>query len=133
VSRTLTLPDEVYDRLQHAADRQGVPVDQLLARWIDTLGQENPAPGMPASEAALLREINAGLSQVAWERYHFLQERRRVGELTAEEHQELLRLSDQIEAANVGRIQRLAELARLKGVSLRTLMGDLGIQALPSA
>src|SRR5262245_34458102 len=34
MSRNLTLPDELFDRLRRAADQQGLAVEQLLGQWV---------------------------------------------------------------------------------------------------
>lgn len=62
------------------------------------------------------------------ERYRELMSTRRKGSLTAEEHQELLRLTEEAERLQAERIERLAELARLRGKSLAALMEELGAQ-----
>ncbi len=47
--------------------------------------------------------------------------------LTQEEHQELLAFTAQIEKADAERMKYLAELARIRGVSLDLLMEELEI------
>jgi len=42
MSQTLTLPDELFDRLNCTADQQGLVIEQLLAQWI--------AAAMPSRE-----------------------------------------------------------------------------------
>lgn len=37
---TLTLPDELFERLSRVADARGVPADQLVAEWIVALATE---------------------------------------------------------------------------------------------
>ena len=59
--------------------------------------------------------------------------RRRAGTLTPEEHQELLRLTGEAERLQAERIERLAELARLRGTSLGAVMNELGIRPSPNA
>lgn len=59
--------------------------------------------------------------------------RRRTGELTPEEHQELLRLTEEAEQLQAERIERLAQLARLRGKPLRAIMDELGIRPSPDA
>jgi hypothetical protein len=63
------------------------------------------------------------------ERHEALVARRRAGTLEEEERAELLRLTDEMETADAEKLERLASLARLRGVSLDTLMQNLGIQA----
>jgi len=48
-------------------------------------------------------------------------------QLTETEHQELLALIDVVENANAERLKYLADLAKLRGVSLRQVMSALNI------
>ena len=48
MSRTLTLPDELYERLRRIADQQGLAVEQLLEQWA---GMPTSNTNMPASYA----------------------------------------------------------------------------------
>jgi len=84
-------------------------------------------------ESELLLEINRGLPSAVAERYRELTSRRRAGKLTPEEHQELLRLTDEAEQLQAERIERLAQLARLRGKPLRAVMDELGIRPSPDA
>jgi hypothetical protein len=34
MTQTLSLPDELFDRLRRAAEQQGLSVEQLLAQWV---------------------------------------------------------------------------------------------------
>ena len=86
------------------------------------------APCLPKEEAGLLEKINQGLSPDAQQRYDDLTAKRRAETLTSEEHQELLTLIDRIERADAERAQSLTELARLRKVSVTTLMNELGIR-----
>ncbi len=86
-----------------------------------------PAP-LPKPEADLLQQINLGLSSDRWEHYHTLLAKRRTETLTPAEHATLIDISDQIEQANVQRIQALIELAKLRGQSLSIVMQELGIE-----
>ena len=49
------------------------------------------------------------------------------------EHEELLRLTNQVEGLEADRLAHLAELARLRRTSLTALMEELGIQPAPDA
>ncbi len=88
-----------------------------------------PASSLSRRETELLQEINRGLSQEDWQRYRELVANRRAEALTPAEQTALIALTDQIEEANVRRIEGLAELARLRGTSLEMLMDKLGIKA----
>jgi len=92
--------------------------------------QELP-PRLPRGEAALLEKINLGFSQEEWQRYHTLIEKRWAETLTEEEQRELIGFTDRLEKANARRMEALVELAGRRGVSLETLMKDLGIEPPP--
>lgn len=103
------------DELEHFAD-------QVLA-----IRANRRAPSLPLPEAELLQTINQGISQEIQKRFDELTIRRRADILTAEEHQELLQLVDQIEELDAKRMEALGQLAQLRKVSLRTLMSQLDL------
>src|SRR5262245_33504247 len=82
-------------------------------------------------ETALLLKINEGLPEGLRQRYADLRARDARESLSANERQELLRLTDEIELHDARRVEALAELAQLRGVPIRTLMKQLGIKAQP--
>lgn len=73
------------------------------------------------------RKINKGLPPSLQQRYKELDARRKAETLTSSEYQELLRLIDEIENANVERIRCLAELAHIRETTLTDLMNELEI------
>jgi hypothetical protein len=101
---------------------------QFVARVLALHAQRN-APALPPDEADLLRKIEQGIPADLHDRYEVLIARRRAAALTQEEHDELLRLTDQVEALEAQRAEHLASLARLRGVSLAELLDELGIRA----
>lgn len=80
-------------------------------------------------ETELLRAIHRGIPADLADRHEALVQRRRSGTLTEDEHAELVRLTDQIEAADAERLAHLASLSRLRGVPLAELLESLGIRA----
>jgi hypothetical protein len=82
----------------------------------------------PRRESELLLQINRTLDQARQERFGVLMEKRRAEDLTAEEHRELLVLTEQTEALQAQRMRALAELAEIRAVPLRQVMQDLGIR-----
>ncbi len=78
-------------------------------------------------EADLLKKINQGLPTDQEARFSELISKRMADALTSDEHDELLRITEQVEAMNVERITHLAKLAQLRQTSLNRLMTDLGI------
>lgn len=81
------------------------------------------------AELRILEQINRGLSETDWHRYHALVAQRQQEALSDEELAELTALSDRIELLNAERIERLTELARLQNKRLPELMDELGIAA----
>jgi hypothetical protein len=77
------------------------------------------------NEAELLQKINQGLPPEVRKRYDELNAKLHEETITPEEHQELLQLVDRIELADAERLQHLIELARIRNVSVDTLMNQL--------
>src|SRR5688500_4241180 len=139
---TIELTPEVEARLRQEAARIGLEPQAYVARALEqhfrsgasngngagassSAGPSGPALG--AREADLLRQINVGLPAESWALYRQLLGKRDAEALTPAEQQQLVDLSDAIEEANARRLGHLAELARLRGVELETLLRDLGI------
>jgi len=74
-------------------------------------------------------DASFGFSQEEWQRYRILIERRRAETLTEEERRELIEFTDRLEQANARRMEALVEMAGRRGVSLETVMKDLGIES----
>ena len=74
-------------------------------------------------------ESTLGLPAEVWRRYDELKARRDAAELTPAEHQEILAISDCIEDLNARRMESVLELARLRNVSVESLMEDLGLKS----
>lgn len=102
-------------------------LEQFISKVL-TLRARRAAPSLPEEEARLLQKINQGLPPAVQQRYDELTAKRRAETLTPQEHQELLALIDRIEQADAERVQSLAELARLRNVTVTTLMAQLGIR-----
>ncbi len=120
---------EVELKIRSLAALQGMSPESYLSDLVETnvrKGRPNERT-MPANEKILLQQINVGLSQVQWERYHALLSKRDARNLTEEEHQELLQIINSIEILNARRIEALAELAQLRRKPIRTVMAELGI------
>jgi hypothetical protein len=127
---TLDIAPELERRLRDEAAREGIDTTTYIEHTLEErLRHANNR--LPRSEAELLQRINLGLSQESWMRYHELKAKRDDETLTTEEQSELIAISDEIEKANVKRINYLVELSRLRNVPLQKLMSDLGIQTPP--
>src|SRR5439155_25876716 len=80
-------------------------------------------------EAELLDIIFQKKSAAFRRRYDRLNTKRKGFQLTPAEHEELLRLIDEAQAFDVRYVEALAELAKLRQVSLPELMEQLGLKA----
>lgn len=130
---TIDLSPDLEHRLRATAAASGIPAEEIVVGALsDSLKgkglPENQAPHLSAKEAQLLIDINRGMSESQWRRYHDLIARRQNETLTQAESQELISLCDQLEELNVARLEKLVELAGLRGVSLDQLMNQLGIR-----
>lgn len=116
------------NRLLEAVEKLSVAeLDQLFSRII-ALRAQRKAPHLSALESELLIKINEGLPVEVQTRLSILVNKRRAGTLTSEEHSELLGLVNQLENAEAQRVEHLGKLARLRGISVPTLMQNLGIK-----
>ena len=127
----LTLGQYLRPTLNHlAVERWVTPAEfERFVSDVLSLRAGREAPRLSATEADLLRRINLGLPDDLRARHDALIDRRRAESLTPAEQDELLALTDQVEAREAERLSALSELARHRGVSLSTLMADLGLPA----
>jgi hypothetical protein len=92
------------------------------------LSPRNPPAGGASEEAELTRKAQERLPREIESRYKVLAKKRDAESLTPSEYQELLRLTDKVERFEVQRLEALAQLARLRGLSLKALVKVLGLQ-----
>lgn len=97
-------------------------VQQVLA-----LHAQSQSPGVSDVEADLLQKINQGLPPAIQQQYQALRAKLEDETLTLAEHTELLELTDQVENMEAQRMTHLAELARLRQISISELMRQLGV------
>jgi hypothetical protein len=98
-------------------------VQQVLA-----LQARRRSSSLPRPEAELIAKINQGVPPDLQKRYDELIAKRRAERLTPDEHEALLRLTEEMEGLEAQRLDDLAELARLRQTSLRGVMDALGIR-----
>jgi hypothetical protein len=120
--------DVPIDVLVKAVERlQGAELRQFTAQVL-ALNAKRMAPSVTQEEAALLLHINNPLPADVQRRFDELIVKRDAETLDNEEYAELLRLTQQVEAFNVARLEALAKLASLRGVTLPELMRQLDIR-----
>src|SRR5205085_11257355 len=95
--------------------------DRVLA-----LRARRRATNLPKNETDLLQQINRGVPTEVRRRYEELHGKLHDETITHDEHQELLKLIEQIELADAERMRHLIDLAQLRQVSLDTLLDQLG-------
>ena len=124
----LNVTSELERQLNQVARQMGLTPDTYIMRLLQQELQKRAAPErLSHEESVLLQQINASLSSIEWERYRALLEKREAETLIVSEQAELIAFSDQIEAANVRRMQAVAELARLRNTTLPALVASLGL------
>jgi hypothetical protein len=90
-----------------------------------------PRARLSAQETKLIKQINRGLSLQLRRRSAQLSGRQKKGNLTAQEHEELLKLTHEAESRDAERAAALVELAKLRRLPVGTLMKQMGIKAPP--
>jgi len=90
---------------------------------------QRQAPRLSTKETDLMLHINQELPADLRQRSEQLIVKRREQTLTADEHAELLRLTEEVELCEARRLAALTELAQLRRTSLVNLMTVLGIRA----
>lgn len=126
LSLTIELDDDLAQAVREAARREGIEM-QALVREALRARIESPAASRADHEKTLLAAIAVGLPDVVWERYRALCDRRLAATLTADEQQELLGLTDQVESWYARRVALVTELASLRGEPFPELMKQLGL------
>jgi uncharacterized protein with von Willebrand factor type A (vWA) domain len=79
------------------------------------------------TEAPLLDVVYRSLPQPTQQRWDELLAKRDDASLTPSEYEELLQLTDEVEALNVQRMTALSQLAQARGIDLRTMMRQLDL------
>lgn len=118
------------DELIKAANQLDETELELFLQQIVTLRTQRKASVLPDEEALLLEKINRTIPTDLQERYQKLKIKREDESLTSQEHSQLIELSKQAEQLGAERLEALAMLAQLRGVSLPNLMSQLGLKSI---
>jgi hypothetical protein len=110
-------------------------VEQLKPSELDrfvsdviALKAQREAPRLTLAETDLLLKINQGLSPNLRKKWGQLIRKRDARKLSPQEHRELIRLTDQIEALQANRVKWMVQLARIRNQPFDELVRELGIQ-----
>ena len=98
---------------------------------VSNLVAQRKSPYLPQRESELLQQINLSLPAEKRQRYAELNAKLLDETITLAENQELGELIEQIEQADVERLQALVELAQLRNMSLARLMEQIGVSQSP--
>jgi len=121
---------DVDEMLKGVAQLEPNELEQIVNKLLALQAQQR-AVSLSQTETDLLQQINKGLPPTVRLRYDELAVKLHEEIITPAEHEELLRLIDQIEQADVERLRYMIVLAQLRGVSVDTLMDQLGIRQSP--
>ncbi len=124
------LPPEIESKVREVAQAEGLDVSTLVRETLEARVRQYD-PSRPLTESDLLLRINRGFSEAFWDTYRALIAKRRAETLTPQEQQELIGMSDQLEAWHVERLRYLIKLAELRQVSLDALTQQLGLRPMP--
>jgi hypothetical protein len=119
--------DISVDVLVKAAEQLSETELRHFTSQVLALNAKRTAPSVTQEEAELLLHINSRLPEDVQRRYDELIVKRDAETLDDEEHEELLRLTQQVEAFDVARVQALSQLAARRGMTLSALMRQLEI------
>ena len=126
----LNVTSELEQKLKKVASQMGLTPDTYILRLLQKdLQNQTESARLSPQESKLLKQINASMSAIEWERYRILLAKRDAEELDTQEQMEMIALSDKIEEANAHRMKAVAELACLRKTSLSELMETLGLSS----
>src|SRR5216117_54614 len=121
------------EQLLHAAlQMPRAELEQFVTRLL-ALKISQDTPHLSQAESELLLKINQGIPSATQQRLDALIVKRQAHTLTVGEHQELTRLTEQIEQLDAERLQYLIELAALRQITPDALIQQLGLQPAPHA
>lgn len=93
-----------------------------------SLRAKRATPKLDEREANLIQRIDEVIPVGESKRYIYLIQKAKKTGLSQKEHEEFSELNEKIELYNANRIRLLGELAAIRGVSLETVMNQLGIR-----
>ena len=123
----LELSAQIESQVREVAQAEGVEVSALMSKAAQAYVRQHD-PARPLTEAELLMRINkSGFPETFWSRFRALVAKSRTDGLTPEEQQELLWHTEQTESRDAERLPYLLHLADRRGVTIQTLMTQLGL------
>jgi iron-sulfur cluster repair protein YtfE (RIC family) len=134
MSLTIQLPSSLEQRIRDNAVRQGIPLENLVAQILASgINKLDLAEEEKIREAELLQRIRLTVvPEAELGEYYRLSVLRQAEQLQEQEYERLISLTHRVEAIHAERLKYVAELAQLRGISLRQTMSDLGLMHVES-
>ena len=129
MSILIQVKPSIENRLREIALKKGLRIDQFISQFLESNFSDAPLlqPSVSAREAVLLQRVNLDIAPETWQLYTILKEKFQNNTMTSAELTQLQKITAQVEAANVKRIEVLGELAQIRNVSLDVVMAQLGL------
>jgi hypothetical protein len=129
-TKTITISNHsdilLHDVEQSIAALQTSDLERFILN-IRQLAAARTVPHLDKKETKLLKAINNSIPSEQLERYKDLLEKIQEGTLTSIENEEFLSLNEKIEQLNVNRMKSIIALARLRNVTVPSLMAQLNL------
>lgn len=129
MSLTIQLPSSLEQQIRDNAVRQGISLEKLIAQiLVSGINRFDFEDEKKLREAEILQRIRLTVvPEVELGEYYRLSVLRQAEQLQEYEYERLILLSHRVEAIHAERLKYVAELAELRGISLRQAMSDLGL------
>ena len=121
-SKAMVGLDEIIEGMT-AFDTQ--TLEQFMQQVGNLVARKKAPNHLSERESDLLMAINYCIPAELQQRFEVLSAKSQSGLLTNDEHAEMIRLIDQLEQKHAERLEKLLDLAQLRGVPLKTLMQEL--------
>lgn len=116
------------EQLFKAVEQLNQPeLEEFVSRLV-ILYTHKKAATLLKAEAELFLKMHQGITIDASSSYEKFIDLKKIETLSQEEYKALLYLSEKIDQLQAERIDYMAELAKLRGISLTKLMEDIGLQ-----
>ena len=128
MSLTIQIPVTTEHYLRENATREGMSLERYIAQLLTATSISNKKKKKPLSEPELLKHIQLDVKVEDLQMYISLKEHFKSGKLNEQERETLIQLNELIEIAHAKRMVYIAELAKLRHISLEKAMLDLGVK-----
>jgi hypothetical protein len=122
---TLNLPDSLAKQLHEVAAFSQRKLEDVLLDWLDRGRTSSPPFPYAPSEADLLRQVSLGFSTDWWVTYRALIAERQAEVISDVNLARLVEMSEDIEIANVVRVEALGKIAKIRGCTIEQVMESL--------